>query len=87
MTTQTPKSRPAMTGPVPATGGQPAGIPGTAPMPVVGSGKAPASGSEQQTQNDAGTGTISVSEEEWESERQLVASLAMLQELEAKVRI
>jgi hypothetical protein len=85
MATQTPKPRPATTGPVPSV---PMGTPTTAPLSTGAAVNTPTGGvSGQSMQNDgAGAGTINVSGEEWESERQLVASLAMLQELEAKVR-
>lgn len=89
MSAQTPTSRPATTGQVPPAGlpTGAAGTPVTAPTPTGASGNAPTAGTQQLEQNGADTGAVTVSEEEWESERQLVSSLAKLQELEAKVRI
>lgn len=86
MTTQTPTSQPAATGPAPAAGMSAAGT-ATAPPVTGASGNAPISSGEQQARNPTGGWSVTVSEEQWESERQLVDSLAKLQELEAKVRI
>ncbi|KAK2759415.1 hypothetical protein FQN54_002893 [Arachnomyces sp. PD_36] len=71
MASQTPRSRPGTMGPVPAETSMPS--------------RNVSTGEQSGQQNGAGSGAVTVSEEEWESEKQLVASLAMLQELEAKI--
>lgn len=85
--TQAPTSRPATTGLGPAASMSTAGNAAASPTTgASGNAPAPTFGGEQQARDPTGGGFTTVSEEQWDSERQIVASLAKLQELEAKVR-